>query len=103
MVLHEIGMTGEITLRGRILPVGGVREKVLTAHRAGLTSVLLPRHNEKDLVDVPKRARKQLKINLVDHMDQVIELALAPVPAEDFEGYKVSKPGDGENEEEDED
>lgn len=95
-VLHEISMTGEITLRGRILPVGGVREKILTAHRAGLTSVILPRYNEKDLVDVPKRARKQLKINLVDHMDQVIELALSPEPAEGFEGYKVSKPEDGE-------
>jgi len=102
-VLHEVGMTGEITLRGRILPVGGVREKVLTAHRAGLTLVILPRHNEKDLVDVPKRARKQLKINLVDHMDQVIELALKTAPDEGFEGFKVSKPGEGENEDDNED
>ncbi len=71
-------MTGEITLRGRVLPVGGVREKVLAAHRAGLKTVILPKRNLKDLVDVPKRARNELNIVPIEHMDQVLELALAP-------------------------
>jgi ATP-dependent Lon protease len=61
-VNKEVGMTGEITLRGKILPVGGIREKVLAAHRAGLRTVLMPRKNEKDLIDVPKRARSELNI-----------------------------------------
>jgi ATP-dependent Lon protease len=75
-VQREVGMTGEITLRGNVLPVGGVREKVLAAHRAGLKTVILPRRNLKDLVDVPKRARNELKIVPVEHMDQVLEVAL---------------------------
>jgi ATP-dependent Lon protease len=81
-VLREVGMTGEITLRGRVLPVGGVREKVLAAHRAGLKTVILPERNLKDLVDVPKRARNELKIIPIEHMDQVLELALAPAPVD---------------------
>jgi ATP-dependent Lon protease len=77
-VLRGIGLTGEITLRGRILPVGGVREKVLAAHRAGIKIVVLPDRNEKDLVDVPKKARNDLNLVSVDHMDQVLEIALQP-------------------------
>jgi ATP-dependent Lon protease len=77
-VHKEVGMTGEITLRGRVFPVGGVREKVLAAHRAGLKTVILPRRNQKDLVDVPKKARNDLKIIFVEHMDQVLEVALLP-------------------------
>ncbi len=77
-VMREVGMTGEITLRGRVLPVGGVREKVLAAHRAGLKRVLLPLRNQKDLIDVPKKALSDLDIETVEHMDQVIELALKP-------------------------
>jgi ATP-dependent Lon protease len=69
-------LTGEITLRGRVLPIGGVREKVLAAHRAGLKTVLLPEKNMKDLFDVPKAVRSELKIVPVKHMDQVLELAL---------------------------
>jgi ATP-dependent Lon protease len=64
-------------LRGRILPIGGVREKVLAAHRAGLKTVLLPEKNLKDLVDLPKTARSELKIIPVKHMDDVLKLALA--------------------------
>lgn len=79
-IRREVGMTGEITLRGRVLPVGGVREKVLAAHRAGIKTVVLPKRNMKDLVDVPKRARHDLKIIAVEHMDQVLEVALAPLP-----------------------
>ncbi len=76
-VHKEIGMTGEITLRGRVLPIGGLREKVLAAHRAGLKVVLLPEKNMKDLVDVPKKVREDLKIIPLQHMDQVLEIALA--------------------------
>jgi ATP-dependent Lon protease len=71
-------MTGEITLRGRVLPIGGGREKVLAAHRAGLKVVLLPEKNMKDLIDVPKAARAEMKIIPVAHMDQVLEVALSP-------------------------
>ncbi|MBN2550104.1 MAG: endopeptidase La [Anaerolineales bacterium] len=81
-VISHVGMTGEITLRGRVLPVGGVREKVLAAHRVGLKTVILPKRNLKDLVDVPKRARSELNIVPVEHMDQVLEVALAPVASQ---------------------
>ncbi len=77
-VYHQVGMTGEITLRGRVLPIGGVREKVLAAYRAGLKVVLLPEKNLKDLYDVPKTARSEMKIIPVTHMDQVVELAISP-------------------------
>jgi ATP-dependent Lon protease len=77
-VYKEVGMTGEITLRGRVLPIGGVREKVLAAHRAGLKTVIIPERNLKDLVDVPKKVRDDLKIVPVLHMDQVLEVALHP-------------------------
>jgi len=76
-VFKHIGMTGEITLRGRILPIGGVREKVLAAHRAGLKTVLLPEKNMKDLSELPKTARSELKIIPVKHMDDVLKLALS--------------------------
>jgi ATP-dependent Lon protease len=79
-VYKEVGMTGEITLRGRVLPIGGVREKVLAAHRSGLKVVLLPEKNMKDLVDVPKKVREDLKIIPVTHMDQVVQIAIAPEP-----------------------
>jgi ATP-dependent Lon protease len=75
-VNREVGMTGEITLRGNVLPVGGVREKVLAAHRAGIKTVIIPKKNMKDLVDVPKRAREDLKIIPVEHMDEVLKFAL---------------------------
>jgi ATP-dependent Lon protease len=76
-VYRHIGMTGEITLRGRVLPIGGVREKVLAAYRAGLKVVILPEKNLKDLHDVPKAVRSELKIIPVIHMDQVLDVALA--------------------------
>ena len=76
----DVGMTGEITLRGRVLPVGGVREKILAAHRAELKTVIIPEENKKDLVDVPKKARDDLDIRLVKHMDEVLGIALGPAP-----------------------
>ncbi len=79
-VFKHVGMTGEITLRGRILPIGGVREKVLAAHRAGLKTVILPEKNLKDLVELPKTAKAELKIIPVKHMDDVLGIALAARP-----------------------
>jgi ATP-dependent Lon protease len=73
---HLVGMTGEITLRGRVLPVGGIREKVLASHRAGLKKVILPVRNEKDLEDVPKSILKEMELISVKHMDEVLPVAL---------------------------
>jgi ATP-dependent Lon protease len=75
-VRDDVGMTGEITLRGQVLPVGGVKEKVLAAHRAGLKSVILPRQNEKDLEDVPDEVRASLKFVLAERVDDVFQAAL---------------------------
>jgi ATP-dependent Lon protease len=91
-VRKEVGMTGEITLRGRVLPVGGIREKVLAAHRVGLKTVILPRKNKKDLIEVPKRAREELEIIHVDHMDQVLDVALMPVKAKPQKRHKPGEP-----------
>jgi ATP-dependent Lon protease len=74
-------MTGEITLRGRILPIGGVKEKLLAAHRFGIDTIILPKDNEKDLPEVPEEVRNVLTINLVETIDEVIALALEDVPA----------------------
>ncbi len=72
----DVGMTGEITLRGRVLPIGGVKQKVLAAARVGLKKVILPRHNEKDLDDLPQEVRDNMDFILVDTMDEVLEAAL---------------------------
>ncbi|MDQ0244643.1 ATP-dependent Lon protease [Bacillus fengqiuensis] len=76
-VRKEVGMTGEITLRGRVLPIGGLKEKSLSAHRAGLTKILIPRDNEKDIEDIPESVRKDLTIVLVSHLDEVLKHAIA--------------------------
>lgn len=75
---HNVGMTGEITLRGRVLPVGGIKEKVIASHRAGLKKVIIPDRNEKDLEDVPKSVLKEMELIPVNHMDQVLPVALFP-------------------------
>lgn len=75
-VRKNLGMTGEITLRGKVLQVGGIKDKLLAAHRAGLKEVILPARNEKDLDDIPESVRKDLKIHLVDHIEEVLEIAL---------------------------
>jgi ATP-dependent Lon protease len=80
-VRHDLAMTGEITLRGKILPVGGVKEKVLAAHRAGITEILLPTENEKDLEEVPLAVRSALKITFVAHVDAVFAIALNTLSA----------------------
>jgi ATP-dependent Lon protease len=75
-VRKEVGMTGEITLRGRVLPIGGLKEKSLSAHRAGLTKILIPKDNEKDIEDIPESVRNDLNIVLVSHLDEVLKHAL---------------------------
>jgi len=77
-VRSDVGMTGEITLRGQVLPVGGIKEKVLAAHRSGLKTVVLPRRNEADLEELPEEVLKEVKFEFVDVVDQVINVALEP-------------------------
>jgi ATP-dependent Lon protease len=74
-VREDVGMTGEVTLQGRVLPIGGVKQKVLAAHRQGLKTIILPKANEVDLDDVPEEIRDELKFELVDHVDDVLRLA----------------------------
>jgi len=75
-VRRDLAMTGEITLRGRVLPIGGLKEKILAAHRSGITTVIMPKENAKDLRDIPKRVLKTLKVIPVEHMDEVLRHAL---------------------------
>ncbi|MCL6592683.1 MAG: hypothetical protein K6T31_01785, partial [Alicyclobacillus sp.] len=79
-VHREVAMTGEITLRGRVLAIGGLKEKALAAHRAGLQTVLIPADNEKDVRDIPESVRSALKFVRVKHMDEVLATALCPAP-----------------------
>jgi ATP-dependent Lon protease len=92
-------MTGEITLRGKVLPIGGLKEKLLAAHRAGLFEAILPRDNEKDVAEVPENLRSAMKLHFVDTMDQVLTIALErplpevpPVEAETI--APIANPGD---------
>lgn len=75
-IRREVAMTGEITLRGRVMQIGGVKEKVLAAHRAEIKTVMLPKENEKDMVDVPEQVKKEMKFIFVEHMDEVLKVAL---------------------------
>jgi ATP-dependent Lon protease len=75
-VRKDVAMTGEITLRGKVLPIGGVKEKILAANRGGIAKVLIPKENEKDLKDIPKQVMKKLEVVLVEHMDEVLGQAL---------------------------
>ena len=69
-------MTGEITLRGKVLPIGGLKEKILAAHRSGLKTIIVPRENEKDLADIPKNVLDTLNVHMVESMDEVLKIAL---------------------------
>jgi len=81
-VRRDVAMTGEITLRGKVLPIGGVKEKILAAHRAGVKNIILPRDNEKDLADIPKNVLDVIDTHLVSQMDEVLKIALAgPLPS----------------------
>jgi len=89
-VRRDVAMTGEITLRGRVLPVGGIKEKVLAAHRAGIKKVILPKENEKDLEKIPKQVKRKLEFILVGHMDEVLPIAFG---AGEKNGEKEKKVG----------
>jgi ATP-dependent Lon protease len=78
LVRSDVAMTGEVSLTGRVLPIGGVKQKLLAAHRAGITTVLIPKRNEPDLEDVPEGVREQLEIHPVSDVREVLELALEP-------------------------
>lgn len=92
LVRNDVAMTGEITLRGRVLPVGGIKEKVLAAHRAGLKTVILPKRNEKDLDDLPDEVRKQLTFVFAEKVSDVFDAALCktPVPGGNGHGAEVA-------------
>ncbi len=79
-VRPNLAMTGEITLRGKVLPVGGIKEKMLAARRAGITHIVMPKHNERDLLDIPAELRDQLTYHLVENAAEVLEMALEPAP-----------------------
>jgi len=91
-VIRDVGMTGEITLRGRVLPIGGLKEKLLAAKRAGLKKVILPEKNKKDLDEVPKNILKGLKLEFVDNIDEVLKHTLEKDP------FKISAPGEKDSE-----
>ncbi|OJX41551.1 MAG: endopeptidase La [Chloroflexi bacterium 44-23] len=88
---RDIAMTGELTLRGRVLPVGGIREKILAAHRAGITTIIIPKKNEKDLEELNKKVKAKIKIIAVSHIDEVIDIALLPPEKTVIEKRKSSK------------
>jgi ATP-dependent Lon protease len=91
-VRRDVAMTGEITLRGRVLPIGGLKEKTLAAHRAGIKTVLIPKANKKDLKDIPKKIRDQLTIIPVEFVDEVLRVALVLEKPDEFGRGKA---GDG--------
>ena len=81
-VLKDVAMTGEITLRGKVLPVGGIKDKILAAYRAGIRTIILSTENEKDLDELPEEIRSEMEFHLVDSMDEVIKIAMeGPRPA----------------------
>ena len=92
-VKSDVAMTGEITLRGEVLPIGGLKEKLLAAHRGGITKVLIPEENEKDLAEIPKNIKDKLTIVPVKWIDSVLEHALQHMPLPDG----ASKPAESES------
>lgn len=95
-VRHDVAMTGEITLRGRVLPVGGLKEKVLAAHRAGITTVIIPADNRKDLADIPENVKADITLVEVSHMDEVLAVALARYGASDSDDAACDEVAAGE-------
>ena len=95
-VRRDVAMTGEITLRGKVLPIGGVKEKLLAAHRAGIKNVILPKENEKDLQDLPKDILEDMGVSLVETMDEVLQIALErpPVPRQVMSDIKGTRPNE---------
>jgi ATP-dependent Lon protease len=93
-VRANVAMTGEITLRGTVLPIGGLKEKLLAAHRGGIETVIIPSENEKDLADIPKNILRKLNIRPVTTIDEVLEIALVeyPVPLPAAVGPETARP-----------
>jgi ATP-dependent Lon protease len=93
---HDVAMTGEITLRGKVLPIGGVKEKLLAAHRFGLKTIIISKENEKDLADIPEEVREDLTVHTVDTIDEVLNVALelkaAPEKIETPQLWDVNTP-----------
>jgi ATP-dependent Lon protease len=84
----DVAMTGEITLRGKVLPIGGVKEKLLAAHRAGIKTIILPKDNQKDLTDIPANIKDEFTVHLVENMDEVLKIALAYEPTPLLQGQE---------------
>ena len=93
-VRANLAMTGEITLRGRVLAIGGLKEKVLAAHHANIYHMLIPRENEKDLAEIPAKIQKSMKFTIVDTMDRVIETALLDAPTPQKENQPEDQPAE---------
>ena len=96
-VRNDVAMTGEITLRGNVLPVGGIKEKVLAALRAGVKEVILPDHNKKDLAEVPDEVKDRLKFHFVSRVDELLDVALVK-PPERFPAVKPAPKDDSSDE-----
>jgi ATP-dependent Lon protease len=88
-VRRNVAMTGEITLRGRVMPIGGLKEKMLAAHRAGIDTVIVPRENRKDLREIPKRVLNATRVLLVEHMDEVLREALCLSDPDSLFGRRI--------------
>jgi ATP-dependent Lon protease len=99
-VKSDVAMTGEITLRGEVLPIGGLKEKLLAAHRGGIGTVIIPEENEKDLVEIPKNIKDDLKIRSARWIDQVLEIALEKMPQISPTDEKSGQPAPSKNGEE---
>jgi ATP-dependent Lon protease len=93
-IRKDVAMTGEITLRGKVLPIGGVKEKILAAHRSGLKTIIIPRENEKDLADIPKNVLDSLNVYMVESMDEVLKIALAEPLGSIAPAVDAALPGD---------
>jgi ATP-dependent Lon protease len=91
-VRSDVAMTGEITLRGEVLPIGGLKEKLLAAHRGGINTVLIPQDNEKDLVEIPKNIKDKLTIVPVKWIDEVLEHALQHMPVPSAKSKRAKGP-----------
>ena len=93
-VRRDIAMTGEVTITGQVLPIGGLKEKLLAAHRAGIREVLIPKDNEKDLTDIPEKVKKDIKLTTVEMVDDVLKIALTK-ELKKIDWVEVEKISDG--------